>query len=130
MIVLDACVLIAFLDPDDAHHQRAKDLLLENADERFATTPVNHAEVLVGPARAGRLDEATAALDRIALEDIAFPADAPRRLAQLRAATARKLPDCCLILAAQQEGATVATFDRALASTARSLGLSVFPDPG
>ena len=56
---------------------------------------------------------------------LSLPADAPIRLATLRARTGLRLPDCCVLLAAESERAAIATFDEQLASTATGLGLEV-----
>jgi predicted nucleic acid-binding protein len=52
-----------------------------------------------------------------------LPAHAAPALAQLRASTGLKLPDCCVLLAAQDSGAAIATFDKSLARSAQELGL-------
>lgn len=78
--------------------------------------------MLVGPARAGRLDLATAALGVLSVEPLDLGADAPFRLALLRAGTGMKLPDCCVLLAAEQSQASIATFDERLAAAARERG--------
>lgn len=123
MIILDASVLIAHLDTQDAHHDRAEQLLLASALERLAASPITLAEVFVGPARAGRLDEAVAAVSRLELVLVAVAEDAPLQLARLRAASGLKLPDCCVLLAAEQSLGEVATFDHLLARAAKNLGL-------
>jgi len=123
VIVLDASVLIAQFDAGAAHHDRARALLLGAADEALAASPITLAEVLVGPARVGRLHEATAALDQLDVRAVALDDDAPARLAVLRADTGLKLPDCCVLLAAEQARAAVATFDDRLAATAQRRGL-------
>jgi predicted DNA-binding protein (UPF0278 family) len=46
------------------------------------------------------------------------------RLAQLRTDTGLKLPDCCVLLAAQDHDARVASFDTSLLKAARKLGLA------
>lgn len=125
MIVLDADVLIAFLDGDDANNGAATELLLDHADQALAMSPLNRAEVLVGPARDDRLDETVGLMEVLELEDVPMPGDAPVRLARLRASTGSKLPDCCVLLAAQQEQASVATFDDRLRRSAQTLGLQV-----
>ena len=43
---------------------------------------------------------------------------------QLRAETRCKLPDCCVLLAAQEHEAAVASFDLDLLDAAEKLGLS------
>lgn len=127
MIVLDASVLIAHFDVTDAHHDRAGELLLQAADQEqtLGASPITLAEVLVGPARAGRLAQAAAALDQLGVCAVTLPPDAPLRLAALRAGAKPKLPDCCVLLAADQAGDTVATFDDRLADAARTHGLAV-----
>jgi predicted nucleic acid-binding protein len=50
----------------------------------------------------------------------------PVRLALLRAETGLKLPDCCVLLAAEQSGAAVATFDDRLAGAVTRRGLRLF----
>lgn len=123
MIVLDASVLIAHLDGRDAHHERAGHLIGETGAEPLGASAITLAETLVAPARTGRLDDARAALDRLGVGELPLGEDAPGRLAQLRADTARKLPDCCVLLAAEENGGTVASFDSDLIVTARELGL-------
>jgi predicted nucleic acid-binding protein len=125
VIVLDASVLIAHLDSSDGLHARAGALLSATADEPLGASPLTLAEVLVGPARTGRLDDATVALGRLEVSAIPLEDGAPIRLATLRAATGLKLPDCCVLLAAEQTNAAVATFDRRLADVARGRGLGV-----
>ncbi len=125
MIACDASVLIAHLDVTDAHHERAVSVLLQVAPPLVAS-PITLAEVLVGPARAGRLDEAHAALTSLRVREIALADDAAGRLAALRADTGLKLPDCCVLLAAQDASAqAVLSFDERLATVARRLGLIV-----
>ena len=124
MIVLDASVLIAHLDASDAHHERAKQLLRETGGERLVASTISLAETLVAPARAGRLAEATGALERLGIRELAFGHGASGRLAQLRTDTGRKLPDCCVLLAATECQGAVASFDSALVDTAGELGLS------
>lgn len=125
MIVLDASVLIAQLDAEDAHHGRASALLLGAADEPLAASPLSLAEVLVGPARAGQLDRATGALRQLKVKSVRLDEDAPMRLAALRADTRLRLPDCCVLLAAEQADGGVATFDDRLAGVARERGFVV-----
>lgn len=64
-------------------------------------------------------------LDQLHIAAQWLPADAPVRLASLRAETNLKLPDCCVVLAAEQTQATLATFDHRLAATAEQRGLAV-----
>ena len=125
MIVLDASALIAHLDGDDSFHEAAEELLLARAEDHFAASTTSIAEVLVGPARGGRLAEAERALRRLEVEEVGLGEGAAVRLAGLRASTGLQLPDCCTLLATESMAGEVATFDRRLASAARMLGLAV-----
>jgi predicted nucleic acid-binding protein len=125
VIVLDASVLIAHLDSEDAHHDRATSLLLGAVDEPLCASRLTLAEVLVGPARAGELDRAAGALAQIDVAGVGLDADAPARLALLRAGTGLKLPDCCVLIAAEDVRGAVATFDDRLGAVARERGFAV-----
>ena len=125
MIVLDASVLIAHLEVTDAHHQRATEVLLATAGEALGASPITLAEVFVGPARAGQLDRAAAAIEDLQVEAVPLGADAPARLAALRAETGLRLPNCCVLYAAQTANAALATFDDRLAAAATHHNLTV-----
>lgn len=122
MIVLDASVLIAHLDAGDAQHERADVLLTEVAGEELRASPLTLAEVQVGPARTGRWDLAVAVLGQLGVRSVPLADDAPGRLAALRAETGLKLPDCCVLLAAEQVRGAVGTFDERLAAAGRLRG--------
>jgi predicted nucleic acid-binding protein len=115
VIVLDAGVLIAHLDATDGHHDRAAELLLLAADQ-------------AQPLGASPITLAAAVLGQLGVCAVDLPLDAAVRLAALRAATTLKLPDCCVLLAADQVADAVATFDDRLAGAARSHGLTVWGD--
>jgi len=125
VIVLDASALIAFLDPADAWHGRAVGSLIDLGPSPLGLSPVTHAEVLVGPTRAGTLRATQAALATLGVAEIGLPGDAAPRLARLRAEARLKLPDCCVILAAQQSTGLILTFDDRLAGVARELAIAV-----
>ena len=124
MIVVDAGVLIAHLDHNDPSHDRAVDALLETADQPLGCSPITLAEVLVGPARAGRLSDARTAVDQLGVAEIPLGDDAPATLATVRAETSLQMPDCCVLLAAEQARArAILTFDDRLGRTAQRRGL-------
>lgn len=125
MIVLDASVLIAHLEGADPHHDRATELLAESADQDLGISPLTLAEVLVGPARADRLPQAQSALRTLGVATVPLAENAPVRLATLRATTRLRLPDCCVLLAAETADGEVATFDGRLAAAAVGLGHAV-----
>jgi len=129
VIVLDACVLIAHLSRDDAHHERATRLLLSLAGEPKLISALTQAEVLVAPTRAGRRRAAEAMLDQLRIQTRELPADAAGSLAELRARTNLRMPDCCVLLTAELNSpAAIATFDERLARAASQRGIPVHAD--
>jgi predicted nucleic acid-binding protein len=123
VIILDASVLIGFLDGADAHHASAEAFMASAMDDNLAVNPLTLAEVLVVPARDGRLADVLAVLHDLEVEELAFPSDAASRLAQLRAQTRLKMPDCCVLLSAVAAGAGVASLDDRLRAAAQRQGL-------
>lgn len=125
MIALDASVLIAHLNPTDQHHQAATAILLAGTPGQMLVHTVTMAEVLVGGVRIGQgaamLDDLQAAGITVAPHDDGEPL----RLAELRATTGLKLPDCCVLDIAIHHQAHLATFDNALAAAARQRGVPV-----
>lgn len=125
MIVLDASVVIAFLDPSDSSHERAAQLMEQQAASGFLMHQLTLAEVLVGAVRAGRGNQL---FEDLAAIGVGVHESAPSEallLAELRASTGLRMPDCCVLLVARQEGLPLATFDKQLAQVARSLGVGV-----
>ncbi len=125
MIALDASVLIGYLDGADTHHEAAEALLASAVDDDLAANPLTLAEVLVVPARDGRLDAVMAALHDLEVQELPFPSNTAVRLARLRAGTGLKMPDCCVLLSAELAGAAIASFDDRLLQAAEHLGLPV-----
>lgn len=124
MIVLDAGVLIAHLSPADPHSDVAADLL--DTEEELAIHPLSLAEVLVHPARLGRDADVFDGLTKgLGVDIVGFTREEPTELAQLRAQTRLKMPDCCTLVVAERLGARLATFDRRLATVARDRGVKV-----
>jgi predicted nucleic acid-binding protein len=124
MIVIDASVLLAHLNSDDANHARAQAALMGAVDHPLAASSLTLAEVLVGPARGGHLELAKAQLAALEIEEIPVAVGSADRLARLRAETGLKLPDCCVLLAALITTADgVLTFDQKLARRAQDLGV-------
>ena len=125
MIVLDSGVLIAYANPDDAHHRGVLDLLSRASDESFSVTALTLAEALIHPVRAdivGEMVKAIAALG-LCVEDLREQ-DAVA-LARVRAATGLKMPDALVVHTAERFGGSVATTDARLAAAAESRGLVV-----
>jgi predicted nucleic acid-binding protein len=125
VIVVDASVVIAWLDGADAHHERATQLLLDNLGSDLLLHPVTLAEILVGPARTSAAELAHDTLVQAGLRPDVPDAGQPVRLARLRAETRLRLPDCCVLDVARVHGAALATFDDRLAMVAREQGVDV-----
>jgi predicted nucleic acid-binding protein len=124
--VLDADVLIAHLDPDDPQHGRATACLEEAAAQGPLTaSALTIAEVLVHPTARGLGEQAHAALRAMGVLVLDIPADAAMQLASLRARTGRRMPDCCVLLAAERTGGGVLTFDEKLRGSAAEVGVGV-----
>lgn len=123
MIVLDASVVIAFLSLSDPHHARAAQLLEEHAAADFRMHQITLAEVLVGAIRTGRGAQLFNDLTSLGVVAHQPGANEPLTLAELRATTGLRMPDCCVLAVAQQESLPLATFDEQLARVAQNLGV-------
>jgi predicted nucleic acid-binding protein len=127
VIVVDASVVIAWFGDTDPHHASAESFLLEHPQSDLVIHPVTFAEILVGPARLGRAEDVRTALSRVGVRTDLPDADQPLRLAELRAETGLKLPDCCVLDIALFHRSPVATFDGRLAAASTAKGLQVLP---
>ncbi len=117
-MILDGCVVIGALDEQDAHHHAAVDILVKAGDNPLRIPEVTLAEVLVAYARAGTAKRALAVLEGLGVTRVAV-ADCALDLAQLRAQTSLKMPDCIVLFAAERACEPLATFDARLAAAAR-----------
>jgi predicted nucleic acid-binding protein len=125
VIVLDASVLIGYFDARDAHHDRATALLTREVDDDFAVNLLTLAEILVAPTRSGQRDKVLGILADLTVETLEFPKGSAATLAQLRAETLLKMPDCCVLLSALDQQARLASFDDRLIRVAQDRGLDV-----
>lgn len=125
MIVLDASVLIALLNAHDAHHQAAKEIFAQSFREELGVNSLTLAEVLVSPLRSGKPHVVQSALDDLEVRELLFPVGASIKLAALRVSTGMRMPDCCVVLAAEESQSSIASFDDQLTQAARERGLTV-----
>lgn len=125
MIVLDASVLIAHFASTDPHHGQADQLLTAYHQHEFIVNTITLAEFLVGPARTNQADDARRALDTLRIRVHGLDeSESAWHLADLRARTGLKLPDCCVLYTAQHHAESlVASFDTRLLAQAQTLGL-------
>jgi len=111
LTVLDAGIIIAVLDADDAHHQVAREALHHALDrgERLALPASAYAEAMVGPQRGNR--DAATTVDAFidTLPAVVEPAtrEIARAAAALRARHGRalRLPDALVLATAEVLGA-------------------------
>jgi len=79
LIVLDASVLIALLDPNDALHTAARAALARHAGDDLKLPASAYAESLLGPARRGRLAEATQAIVALLLDIVPITGEVAKK---------------------------------------------------
>jgi predicted nucleic acid-binding protein len=99
LTALEASVLIALLDPADAHHRAARAALEAHADDDLRIAAHTLAEALVHPARAGKERQARQLIG--SLEITVDPVDEPIAVAaaRLRArhGSALRMPDALVL---------------------------------
>lgn len=127
MIVLDASVLIAHLDPNDSQHAAATGILRKTSPGSMLVHSLTLAAVLVGGVRVARGAAMRDDLRAAGISVAPLDGDESLRLAELRVATGLKLPDCCVLDVATRHRASLATFDDALTAAARHRGVAVLP---
>ncbi len=125
MIILDANVLIGFLDAADGHHDASVDLLERRFVDGFGSSVLTVAEALVHPTRAGRHDAAMTALLRIGVRVIALSASDAAALAHVRNTYRLRMPDAVALHTALSTGSDLATFDDVLVEAAGRAGVVV-----
>lgn len=125
MIVLDAHVLIGFLDSTDPHHAASLDLLERRFVDGFASSVLTVAEALVHPTRVDRQDAAMTALLRIGVRVIPLDAPDATELARVRNSYRLRMPDAVALHTAIRTGSELATFDEALVVAAGRAGIPV-----
>lgn len=129
VVVLDAGTLIALYDSRDTHHEWAVDLFLTTARFTLAISALTYAEVMVHPAREGRLDDFVTGVSGLQLDIHSVEAGDAEAIAQLRDTTGLTMPDVCVLHCAMTRSATLATTDRKLADIARRHSLTVTAAP-
>ena len=127
MIVLDASVLIGYLDAGSAQHDRAAALLTREIDDDFAVNLLTLVEILVAPTRTGQRDTVLGILDDLGVQTLPFRAGSAVTLAQLRVETQLRMPHCCVLLSARDQQARLASFDARVVTAARDLGIVIAP---
>ncbi|MFN2468877.1 MAG: type II toxin-antitoxin system VapC family toxin [Gaiellaceae bacterium] len=98
LIVLDASVVIGYLDALDAHHVRAVAALEDHAEDDLRLPASAYAEVLVRATREGVSDAVRTELENVGLKVEPIGAEIAEQAAGLRAADrSLRLPDALVI---------------------------------
>lgn len=108
--VLDASVIIAFLDPRDALHDASVAVISEYQQHELVIPASCYAEILVGPYRAGAdaVAEVEAFLSDFAVDVQPITSGVARAAARLRSTwTSLRLPDAFVLAAGDEIGADV-----------------------
>lgn len=101
------------------HQVTETDELAAALDEAAARWPQ------VAPTRTGQRDTVLRILTDLSVETLQFPEGAAVTLAELRAETVLKMPDCCVLLSALDQQARLASFDDRLVKAAHARGVDV-----
>lgn len=107
-VVLDASVVIGWLDADDAHHTAAEGALSALAEQDLRLPASAYSEVLVRPAAAGAADDVRDALAAFGVGVDPVDQTAAEAAAGLRARHATlRLPDALVLGHAESIGADI-----------------------
>jgi predicted nucleic acid-binding protein len=121
-MIVDADVVIGFLDASDAHHERAVAELGDaiRAGGPLAIAATAYSEVHVAPRRAGCGTIVDRFLDDARIEVVAIDRSLARAVGELRALhRGLRVPDACTLAVARGRGEPLLTFDASLARLAR-----------
>ena len=122
--VLDANVMIAALQSQDAHHAQVVEFLRTTTDD-LCVPLLTLAESLVWQARQGRADAALSVIIGMGVRILPCDLTGALDLATVRAATDLRMPDCVVLASAQAIGAKLATTDQKLAREAAKTGIKL-----
>jgi predicted nucleic acid-binding protein len=119
LVVLDASVVIAFLDPGDALHDAAVEALTEHQHDELLIPTSAYAEILVAPYRRGAeaVAEVEAFLSDLSIHIEPLTSAIARAAAKLRSESRRlRLPDALVLATADKlEADSVLTGDESWA---------------
>ena len=131
LAVLDASVVIAFLDPDDTLHEAAVAALTEHQHDQLVIPASVYAEILVGPYRKGveAVAEVEAFLADFAVRIEAITPAIARAAARLRSdSRSLRRPDALVLATADEVAAdTVLTGDESWTTLSRRVTLLQTP---
>jgi len=115
-VALDASVAIGFLDPADAHHERAVAALRELDRVDLTMSASAYSETLVRPLALGHADAVEDFVAGLQIAIVPLDRRIARRAAELRAEHENlRLPDAMALATAEIRDARLLTFDDSLA---------------
>jgi predicted nucleic acid-binding protein len=126
LVVLDASALIALASDTDPNHNWALEMFRDTAAFGLQMTALTQAEVLVHPARAGKLEKFLKLIGALGLEITPIEESDASQIAKIRASTSLKMPDAVVLSQAIKVSGSIATADIHLAKVAKDNGLGVF----
>ena len=126
LVVLDASALIALVSSQDPHHNWALEMFRDTASFELQMSALTQAEVLVHPARAGKLEKFLKLIRGLGLEITPIEEADASKLASIRLNTNLKMPDAVVLHEAMKVNGSIATTDNNLAKVAKAQGLGVF----
>ena len=126
LVVLDASALIALASDTDPNHSWAISMFRDTAAFGLQITALTQAEVLVHPARAGKLEKFLKLIGALGLEITPIDRSDSIQIAKIRSATSLKMPDAVVLSQAIKVAGSIATADKQLAKVAKENGLGVF----
>lgn len=126
LVVLDASALIALVSSQDPHHNWALEMFRDTASFELQMSALTQAEVLVHPARAGKLEKFLLLIRGLGLEITPIEEADASKLASIRSNTNLKMPDAVVLHQALKVKGSIATTDNKLAQVAKAKGLGVF----
>jgi predicted nucleic acid-binding protein len=126
LVVLDASALIALASDIDPNHSWALGMFRDTAGFGIQMTALTQAEVLVHPARAGKLEKFLKLIGALGLEITPIEESDSSQIAKIRAATSLKMPDAVVLSQAIKVSGSIATTDQKLARVAKEKGVGVF----
>lgn len=101
----------------------ATEVLLAGTPGEMLVHTITMAAVLAGGVRVGQGASMREDIRAVGIAVAGHDDGEPLRLAELRASTGLKLPDCCVLDVAIRHQASVATFDNALVAEAAKRGV-------
>lgn len=126
IIVLDASALIALASSKDPHHEWALKMFRDTANFELQMNALTQAEVLVHPARAGKMDRFIKSISELGLDITPVEPGDSKKLANIRASTSLKMPDAVVLHHAIKVSGSIATTDEQLAKVAKTHRVGVF----